>query len=182
MSAGGENPAVGPGDEKGFAATPSRPARIAVPLAAFVFGLLLAGLGLLAYFAFAVGEDRSWTALIPALWGAPIMICAVAVLAAEMIPGASDDCRTKTRKHAMHVVAVLALLGVIAPLVRIATTAGKSGVLTLDAKSGTQFAMAALCAALLAVAVASFIAVRRAQRREAETRPEPSELENLKDN
>ena len=41
--------------------------------------------------------------------------------------------------------------------------------------------MAALCGALLAVAVMSFIAVRRAQRREAERHPEPSELENLKD-
>ena len=46
--------------------------RIPVPLIVFVFGLLLTGLGLLAYFAFAVAEDRSWTALIPAFWGVPI--------------------------------------------------------------------------------------------------------------
>ena len=52
----------------------------------------------------------------------------------------------------------------------------------MNAKSGTQIAMAALCAALLAVAVMSFVAVRRAQRREeAERCPQPSELENLKD-
>ena len=33
-----------------------------------------------------------------------------------MIPGVKEDTRTKVRKHAMHVVAILALLGVLASL------------------------------------------------------------------
>ena len=77
--------------------------RIPMPLIVFVAGLLLTGLGLLAYFAFATGEDRSMTALIPAFWGVPIMLCAFASLLTRSI-----------RKHAMHLVAILALLGVAA--------------------------------------------------------------------
>ena len=58
-----------------------------IPLVVLAFGLLLTGLGLLAFFAFAVGEDRSVTALIPAFWGLPIVVCAVATLVADRITG-----------------------------------------------------------------------------------------------
>ena len=126
--------------------------RIPVPLIVFVFGLLLTGLGLLAYFAFAVAEDRSWTALIPAFWGVPIMGCAIASLLAE-----------KIRKHAMHLVAILSLLGVLAPLGRLIPTSIKDG-FTCDSKSFTQLAMCVLCALLLGVTIKSFIAARRARK------------------
>ena len=129
--------------------------RIPVPLIVFVFGLLLTGLGLLAYFAFAVAEDRSWTALIPAFWGVPIMICAIASLFAQNV-----------RKHAMHFVAMLALLGVLAPLGRLIPTSIKEG-FTFDSKSFTQIAMCALCIGLLVVMVKSFISARR-ERKAAE--------------
>ena len=58
-----------------------------IPLVVLAFGLLLTGLGLLAFFAFAVGQDRSVTALIPAFWGLPIVVCAVATLLADRITG-----------------------------------------------------------------------------------------------
>ena len=126
--------------------------RIPVPLIVFVFGLLLTGLGLLAYFAFAVAEERSWTALIPAFWGVPIMGCAIASLMSE-----------KIRKHAMHLVAILSLLGVLAPLGRLIPMSIKEG-FSFDSKTFTQIAMCVLCALLLAVTVKSFIAARRARK------------------
>ena len=63
----------------------------------------------------------------------------------------------------MHVVAILALLGVLAPLGRLVASAVKGGVV-FNAAVGTQVAMAGLCALLLAVTVANFIAIRRARR------------------
>ena len=65
------------------AAGPASRSRIAVPLVVLVFGLLLTGLGLIAYFAFATGENRSVTALIPLFWGLPICACAVFTLVAD---------------------------------------------------------------------------------------------------
>ena len=75
------------------------------PRIALIVGLLLTGLGLLAFFAFAeiqhapaftaaqadaapgTVEDRSVTTLIPAFWGLPIVVCAVATLSADKITG-----------------------------------------------------------------------------------------------
>jgi hypothetical protein len=126
--------------------------RIPVPLIVFVFGLLLTGLGLLAYFVFATPEDHSWTALIPAFWGVPIILCAIASLMSK-----------KIRKHAMHLVAILSLLGVLAPLGRLIPMSIENG-FTFDSKSFTQIAMCVLCAFLLLVVVKSFIAARRVRK------------------
>ena len=101
MSASSDKPMAGSGEEgeksgdvketeeSAFipqtAAGPPSKSRIAVPLVVIVFGLLLTGLGLVAYFAFAGGEGkgRSVTALIPLFWGLPIVACAVITLGAD---------------------------------------------------------------------------------------------------
>lgn len=126
--------------------------RLPFPLIAFFIGLLLIGLGLLAYLGFATAEDRSWTALIPLFWGIPIVLCALASVASEA-----------TRRHAMHLVAVLALLGFLAPLGRLIPTSIKDG-FVLDAKSWTQMGMSLLCIVLLFFAIRSFIDARRARK------------------
>ncbi len=126
--------------------------RIPMPLIVFVSGLLLTGLGLLAYFAFATGEERSWTALIPAFWGVPIMLCAFASLLTRSI-----------RKHAMHLVAILALLGVLAPLGRLIPTSIKNG-FTFDAKSFTMIGMSLVCVVLLFFTIGSFMQARKARK------------------
>ena len=126
--------------------------RLPFPLIAFFIGLLLIGLGLLAYFGFATGEDRSWTALIPLFWGVPIVLCVFA--------SAGSVAR---RRHAMHLVAVLALLGFLAPLGRLIPTSIKNG-FHLDSKSWTQIGMSLLCIILLVFAIRSCIAARRARK------------------
>lgn len=126
--------------------------RIPMPLIVFVAGLLLTGLGLLAYFAFATAEERHWTALFPTFWGVPIMGCAIASLLTRRI-----------RKHAMHLVAVLALLGVLAPMGRLIPTSLKNG-FSIDAKSVTMIGMSVVCAVLLFFTVVSFINARRERK------------------
>ena len=126
--------------------------RLPFPLIAFFIGLLLIGLGLLAYFGFATGEDRSWTALIPLFWGVPIVLCVFA--------SAGSAAR---RRHAMHLVAILALLGFLAPLGRLIPTSIKDG-FVLDSKSWTQIGMSLLCIILLVFAIRSFIDARRARK------------------
>jgi len=181
MSASSDKPVGGSGEagEKGgdvketeesafipqTATGPPSKSRIAVLLVVIVFGLLLTCLGLVAYFAFAGGEgkDRSVTALIPLFWGLPIGACAVITLGADRSSKLTEDTRTKVRKHAMHIVAVLALLGVLAPLGRLIASGVKGG-FVFNAAVGTQIAMCVLCALLLAVTVVNFIAIRRARR------------------
>ena len=127
--------------------------RIPMPLIVFVAGLLLTGLGLIAYFAFTSPEAASrWTALIPAIWGVPIMGAAIACLLTRNI-----------RKHAMHLVAILALLGVLAPLGRLIPTSIKNG-FTFDAKSFTMIGMTVICLILLFFSIASFIEARKARK------------------
>ena len=126
--------------------------RIPMPLIVFVSGLLLTALGLIAYFAFATGEERSLTAMIPAFWGVPIMAGGIASLLTKSI-----------RKHAMHLVAILALLGVLAPLGRLIPASIENG-FAFDAKSFTQIGMSVVCAVLLYFTIASFIEARKARK------------------
>ena len=131
--------------------------RLPFPFIAFIGGILLVGLGLLAYLGFATAEDRSWTALIPAFWGIPIILAVII-----SIGGA------KIRKHAMHFVAIVTLLGILAPLGRLIPMSMKEG-FTLDAATFTQIAMIVICVILLICAIISFINARR-NRKAAEAR------------
>lgn len=112
-----------------------------------VFGGLLVLLGLFAYFVLADPDQRSVTALIPAMAGIPILVCGVVAL----VPNA--------RKHAMHVAMLLALLGAIAPWGRLVKSFQDG--FEFNEKTGVQLGMSALCAILLVLGVRSFIAARR---------------------
>ena len=112
-----------------------------------VFGLLLILLGLGAYFVLADPDQRSVTALIPAMAGVPILVCGVI----GVVPAA--------RKHAMHVAMLLALLGAIAPWGRL-VKAFQDG-FEFNEKTGVQLGMSALCAILLILGVKSFISARK---------------------
>src|ERR1700754_2687905 len=91
---------------------------------AILFGLLLVVLGLVGYFApttfGSVGpEGTSPTALIPVGFGAVLVICGLTV---EFAPA--------TRKHVMHVAALVGLLGAVGgimPLYRTQMDLSKSG-------------------------------------------------------
>ena len=72
-----------------------------MPAIAALFGFALAALGAYAYLS-AEEADRSVTALIPAFFGLPIALFGIAAI---VKPGA--------RKLAMHLVALLALLGAV---------------------------------------------------------------------
>lgn len=126
--------------------------RIPFPFIAFVGGILLIGLGLLAYLGFATGDDRSVTALIPLFWGVPIVIAVLVSIGGGNV-----------RKHAMHFVAILALLGMLAPLGRLIPTSIKNG-FVMDSKSFTMIAMSVICLVLLILAIGSFIQARKARK------------------
>lgn len=111
-----------------------------------IISLLLLALGLVAYFLFASGDERSVTALIPAFFGIPLLVCGLI-----------------GSKHAMHAAMVFAVLGVVAPLGRLIPVSIKNG-FTLDSKSGTMLGMTVLCLILLVFGIRSFIAVRKAAK------------------
>lgn len=119
-----------------------------MPQSTITAGLILIALGLLGYFVFG-GDDPHITALIPAFVGVPIALLG----AIAMKPGA--------RKHAMHVAAVLALLGFLAPLGRLIPKA-TSGELVFNPATFMNIGMAVTCLVLLILCVKSFIAARRA--------------------
>lgn len=122
-----------------------------MPVYALVFGGLLTGLGAVAYFnpdLLAGGKPNQISAASPAFVGLPIVLAGLLSLAA---PGA--------RKHAMHLAAVLALLGVVGGFVPVVLR--KFDVNTTAVQVG--LGMAGLSAVFLFLCVRSFIAARRAR-------------------
>ena len=112
-----------------------------------VFGILLIVLALIGYFVLAEPGARNITALIPAGAGIPILVCGL--IAAK--PGA--------RKHALHVAMVFALLGAIAPWMRLAKAFSEG--FELNEKTFVQLTMSGLCLILLILGICSFITARR---------------------
>jgi hypothetical protein len=102
--------------------------------------LVLPGVG-----AFAMSS--STTALLPAYAGVALGILAGLALAFD---GA--------RKHLMHVAAVVALLGSLAPAAALLICAAQMSPLAL----GVNLGMLSLCAVLLVLMVRAFVAARRA--------------------
>jgi uncharacterized membrane protein HdeD (DUF308 family) len=107
-----------------------------------VFAALLITLGLVA---FLISGSR--TALLPAYVGIVLAIFGGLALAFE-----------GGRRHLMHVAAVVALLGALAPAVTLGIRAAQMSPLALTVNLG----MLVLCAGLLALMVQSFVAARRA--------------------
>jgi len=123
-----------------------------MPVYAIVFGALLTALGAVAYFnpdLLAGGKPNQVSAASPAFVGLPIALAGLLSLAA---PGA--------RKHAMHLAAVLALLGVVGGFVPVVLR--KFDVSTTAVQVG--LGMTALSAVFLFLCVRTFVAARKARQ------------------
>lgn len=112
-----------------------------MPKPTIVFAVLLIALGAGAFL-----SSGSRTALLPAYAGAVLLLLGGAALAFE---GA--------RRHLMHVAAVVALLGALAPAATLLIRAAQMSPLALTVNVG----MLALCGTLLALMVRSFVRARR---------------------
>lgn len=113
-----------------------------MPKTTLIFAALLIALGLGAF-----GLSSSRTALLPAWLGLGLGVL-----------GALARKFERARKHLMHLAAVLALLGALAPAAALGIRAAAMSPLAL----GVNLGMLALAATLLAMMVRSFIAARRA--------------------
>jgi len=117
-----------------------------MPATTRLFGLLLIVFGIASY----VTTGRtSVTALIPAMFGAVLVVCALIARNEAM------------RKHAMHAAVAIGLIGAIAALAR-----GVPAAMTGDASRPaviSQLAMGVLLIVYVALGVRSFIAARKAR-------------------
>jgi len=117
-----------------------------MPSTTRLFGLILIVLGVASY----VLTDRtSVTALIPAFFGAVLVICALVAR------------NEAARKHAMHAAVAVGLLGALAALGR-GVPAALAGDATRPAVL-SQLAMGVLLLIYVALGVQSFIAARKAR-------------------
>jgi hypothetical protein len=114
-----------------------------MPKITLVFSSLLVALGLGAY-----AMSLSNTALLPAVFGAALAI--LALLAARS---------AGARKALMHVAAIVALLGALAPAAALGVRAAAMSPLALSVNLG----MLALCGGLLGLMIRSFVQARRAR-------------------
>ena len=112
-----------------------------------LFGLILIVLGVASYL---MTGRTSVTALIPAFFGAVLLICAIVARANE---GA--------RKHAMHAAVAVGLIGALAALARGLPAAFRGDVTRPAVMS--QLAMGVLLLIYVALGVQSFIAARKAR-------------------
>jgi uncharacterized membrane protein len=120
-------------------------------LPAFVIGLLLSLTGLLGYTS-AQPEHRSFTALIPALFGVVLLVCAVLAW------------KKSLRMHAMHAAATVALLGIVGTL---AALIGRWDKAQWDAKI-SMIITVVLLVVFLVLCVRSFINARRQRQAQAQ--------------
>jgi len=117
-----------------------------MPATTRLFGMLLIVLGIASY---TLTGRTSITAMIPAFFGAALLICAMVAR------------REAARKHAMHAAVALGLIGAIAALVR-----GVPGALNGNSAKPAvmaQLAMGILLLVYVGLGVQSFIAARRAR-------------------
>jgi hypothetical protein len=113
-----------------------------MPKTTLIFAVLLIALGLGAF-----GVSSSRTALLPAYLGIALGVLAGLAMVFE-----------RARKHLMHVAALVALLGALAPTAALLIRAAKMSPLAL----GVNLGMLALSAILLVLMVRSFMRARRA--------------------
>lgn len=147
-----------------------------MPRLAIIFGLLLSALGTVSYFqpellgsvplpkADETPGKPSITALIPAFFGVALILCG-------FIGSASPD----MRKHAMHIAAIVSLLGVVGALFRPISTAVKGQELNFAAAPlRAQVIMAALSLIFLILCIRSFVQARILRKSSAVTSTTPS--------
>jgi len=110
-----------------------------------VFGLLLTLLGLAGYF---LTGTSSLTALIPAIFGVPLLLLGFIARSEH------------SRKHAMHIASLLGTIGFVGALMSLLRT--PTGVRSALAVA-SQVAMVLLTGIFVALCVKSFIDARRAR-------------------
>ena len=120
-----------------------------MPYVSISFGVALIGVGVWGYTKSDLEGPAKYTALIPAAFGAVLVVCGAVGLVARLL------------KHAMHAAAAVGLIGLLLGAGRFIWGAVKSGI-DFD-KIGTQaiVAMMALCLVFVGLCVNSFIAARR---------------------
>lgn len=112
-----------------------------------VVGLILIALGLGGKFG--TGTD-SPTALIPAFFGAPILLLGALAL------------KDSLRKHAMHLAVMIGLLGCLGAIANVVRVLMKGGEIPRVSLSMT-IAMGVVCGIFVALCVRSFIQARKAR-------------------
>ncbi|HCN79828.1 MAG: hypothetical protein L7U83_15085 [Akkermansiaceae bacterium] len=110
-------------------------------------GIILIALALLGYLG---GGMESWTALIPAIAGAPILLSSLLAKNPNKL------------KLGMHIAATFGLLGFLAPLGRIIPTAIK-GDFELKLSTGCMITMSLVSAIFMVQCIKSFKAARQAR-------------------
>ena len=118
-----------------------------MPATTRLIGLILIVLGVASY---TLTGRTSVTALIPAFFGAVLVICALIAR------------RESARKHAMHAAVAVGMVGLLGALAR-AVPAALDGDATRPAVMA-QLAMGALLLVYVALGVRSFVEARRARR------------------
>ncbi|MBK1833871.1 hypothetical protein [Roseibacillus ishigakijimensis] len=119
-----------------------------MPQKGILTGSILIAVALIGYFASGMA---SWTALIPAIAGLPILLCSLVARKDHLL------------KHGMHGAAVFALLGFLAPLGRLIPTAIK-GEFVFNLATAIMLAMLVICGFFLFLCIQSFKAARRAKQ------------------
>ena len=114
-----------------------------------IFGILLITVGGWGYYG-AEFEHRSPTAWIPAGIGLALVLLGLLALKANL------------RKHAMHLAAVVGVLGLAGGIYRLVVKVARDGNLEGRAPLATGL-MALICAVFVGMCVNSFIAARRAR-------------------
>ena len=110
-------------------------------------GIIVIALALLGYLG---GGMESWTALIPAIAGAPILLSSLLAKNPNKL------------KLGMHIAATFGLLGFLAPLGRIIPTAIK-GDFELKLSTGCMITMSLVSAIFMVQCIKSFKAARQAR-------------------
>lgn len=126
-----------------------------MPILAIIIGAALTVLAIIGYIATGM---VSWTALIPAFFGAPIILLGTAAM------------KPRWRKHAMHAAAAIALLGLLGSArgVPSAVRALSGAEIDRPGAAISQAIMAVLCLVFVIMAVKSFIDARRCRNQPVE--------------
>jgi hypothetical protein len=124
-----------------------------MPFLSILIGAILIGIGLQGYYDFGdlLGVDKGqMTALIPAYVGGALALLGLIALAGS---GA--------RKHAMHLAAMVGLIGLVGALYRPVKSLMDHSFDFEKAPTRLQLAMAGLCLAFVLMCIQSFINARR---------------------
>jgi hypothetical protein len=143
----GSEPLAGPG-QAGKMVLPGRPCgrNVAVPHISVIFGLLLIALGVGGF----VGTgSEHLTALIPAGFGLALALLGVVAL------------KDSLRKHAMHLAAMVGLVGAVGGAVMVVLPLVKGTGIERPVAYSCQTALTVLCLVFVGLCVNSFVQARR---------------------